>query len=70
MSTPKTSWPEVVGWPAATQVNSDRPDVSIPGGGHQCGARARLRRLRSRRRLVDSPFRIKMKLYLRAPCML
>ncbi|OEL23412.1 hypothetical protein BAE44_0015568 [Dichanthelium oligosanthes] len=26
------SWPEVVGWPAAaavTQINSDRPDVSI-----------------------------------------
>jgi hypothetical protein len=30
MSTPKTSWPEVAGWPApATQINSDRPDVSI-----------------------------------------
>lgn len=32
MSTPKTSWPEVVGWPATaavTQINSDRPDVSI-----------------------------------------
>ncbi|KAJ1277645.1 hypothetical protein BS78_04G019500 [Paspalum vaginatum] len=28
----KTSWPEVVGWPAAeavTQINSDRPDVAI-----------------------------------------
>ncbi|WVZ78110.1 hypothetical protein U9M48_025873 [Paspalum notatum var. saurae] len=34
MSTPppKTSWPEVVGWPstaAVTQINSDRPDVAI-----------------------------------------
>ncbi|KAM3197336.1 hypothetical protein ACQJBY_072788 [Aegilops geniculata] len=32
MSTAKTSWPEVVGWPAAqavTQVNTDRPDVAI-----------------------------------------
>ena len=32
MSTSKTSWPEVVGWPAAqavTQVNTDRPDVAI-----------------------------------------
>ncbi|KAI5004919.1 hypothetical protein ZWY2020_032162 [Hordeum vulgare] len=32
MSTTKTSWPEVVGWPAAqavTQVNTDRPDVAI-----------------------------------------
>nr|XP_040257871.1 chymotrypsin inhibitor-like [Aegilops tauschii subsp. strangulata] len=32
MSTIKTSWPEVVGWPAAqavTQVNTDRPDVAI-----------------------------------------
>nr|CAB3445400.1 unnamed protein product [Digitaria exilis] len=34
MSTQKTSWPEVVGWPASaavTQINSDRPDV-IPAG--------------------------------------
>ncbi|KAL6589303.1 hypothetical protein ACP70R_050390 [Stipagrostis hirtigluma subsp. patula] len=32
MSTEKTSWPEVVGWPATaavTQINSDRPDVAI-----------------------------------------
>ncbi|GJN18867.1 hypothetical protein PR202_gb06076 [Eleusine coracana subsp. coracana] len=32
MSTPKTSWPEVVGWPATAavmQINKDRPDVSI-----------------------------------------
>ena len=32
MSSEKTSWPEVVGWPASaavTQINSDRPDVSI-----------------------------------------
>ncbi|VAH72885.1 unnamed protein product [Triticum turgidum subsp. durum] len=32
MSTTKTSWPEVVGWPAAqavTQVGTDRPDVAI-----------------------------------------
>ncbi|KAF0911600.1 hypothetical protein E2562_011220 [Oryza meyeriana var. granulata] len=32
MSSEKTSWPEVVGWPATaavTQINSDRPDVSI-----------------------------------------
>jgi hypothetical protein len=32
MSTPKASWPEVVGWPASaavTQINSDRPDVAI-----------------------------------------
>jgi hypothetical protein len=32
MSSEKTSWPEVVGWPAAaavTQINSDRPDVAI-----------------------------------------
>ncbi|KAG0531461.1 hypothetical protein BDA96_04G024800 [Sorghum bicolor] len=32
MSSQKTSWPEVVGWPAAaavTQINSDRPDVAI-----------------------------------------
>uniref|UniRef100_A0A8I6XUT6 Subtilisin inhibitor 1 n=1 Tax=Hordeum vulgare subsp. vulgare TaxID=112509 RepID=A0A8I6XUT6_HORVV len=32
MSTAKTSWPEVVGWPAAqavTQVGTDRPDVAI-----------------------------------------
>uniref|UniRef100_A0A453R1V5 Uncharacterized protein n=1 Tax=Aegilops tauschii subsp. strangulata TaxID=200361 RepID=A0A453R1V5_AEGTS len=28
----KTSWPEVVGWPATqavTQINADRPDVAI-----------------------------------------
>ncbi|CAL4890317.1 unnamed protein product [Urochloa decumbens] len=28
----KTSWPEVVGWPATaavTHINSDRPDVAI-----------------------------------------
>jgi len=32
MSSQKTSWPEVVGWPAAqavTQISSDRPDVAI-----------------------------------------
>ncbi|KAK3152027.1 hypothetical protein QOZ80_2BG0153380 [Eleusine coracana subsp. coracana] len=32
MSTAKTEWPEVVGWPATaavTQINSDRPDVAI-----------------------------------------
>lgn len=32
MSTGKTSWPEVLGWPATqavTQINSDRPDVAI-----------------------------------------
>lgn len=32
MSTEKTSWPEMVGWPATaavTQINTDRPDVSI-----------------------------------------
>jgi hypothetical protein len=32
MSSEKTSWPEVVGWPASaavTQINSDRPDVAI-----------------------------------------
>ncbi|CAD6252079.1 unnamed protein product [Miscanthus lutarioriparius] len=32
MSSQKTSWPEVVGWPATqavTQINSDRPDVAI-----------------------------------------
>ena len=32
MSAAKTSWPEVVGWPAAqavTQVGTDRPDVAI-----------------------------------------
>ncbi|XBI62248.1 hypothetical protein VPH35_042902 [Triticum aestivum] len=32
MSTAKTSWPEVVGWPAAqavTQINTDRPHVTI-----------------------------------------
>uniref|UniRef100_A0ACD5VEV1 Uncharacterized protein n=1 Tax=Avena sativa TaxID=4498 RepID=A0ACD5VEV1_AVESA len=32
MSTTKTSWPEVVGWPAAqavTQIGTDRPDVAI-----------------------------------------
>ena len=32
MSTAKTSWPEVVGWPAAqavTQINTDRPHVAI-----------------------------------------
>lgn len=32
MSTEKTSWPEVVGWPATaavTQISSDRPDVAI-----------------------------------------
>ncbi|KAI4976351.1 hypothetical protein ZWY2020_049958 [Hordeum vulgare] len=30
--TSKTSWPEVVGWPATqavTQINADRPDVAI-----------------------------------------
>ncbi|KAF7094339.1 hypothetical protein CFC21_096659 [Triticum aestivum] len=28
----KTSWPEVLGWPATqavTQINADRPDVAI-----------------------------------------
>lgn len=32
MSKEKTSWPEVVGWPATeavTQISSDRPDLSI-----------------------------------------
>ena len=32
MSTPKTSWPQVVGWPATaavTRINGDRPDVAI-----------------------------------------
>uniref|UniRef100_A0ACD5TSD5 Uncharacterized protein n=1 Tax=Avena sativa TaxID=4498 RepID=A0ACD5TSD5_AVESA len=32
MSTTKTSWPEVVGWPAAqgvSQISTDRPDVAI-----------------------------------------
>ncbi|EES06206.1 hypothetical protein BDA96_04G025200 [Sorghum bicolor] len=32
MSSQKTSWPEVVGWPATaavTQISSDRPDVAI-----------------------------------------
>ncbi|RLN09149.1 hypothetical protein C2845_PM11G13080 [Panicum miliaceum] len=32
MNSEKTSWSEVVGWPASaavTQINSDRPDVAI-----------------------------------------
>ncbi|KAM0870097.1 hypothetical protein ACQ4PT_040246 [Festuca glaucescens] len=32
MSTTKTSWPEVMGWPAAqavSQIATDRPDVAI-----------------------------------------
>ncbi|RLM79916.1 hypothetical protein C2845_PM12G02190 [Panicum miliaceum] len=32
MSSAKTSWPEVVGWPATaavTRINLDRPDVAI-----------------------------------------
>jgi hypothetical protein len=32
MSTVKSAWPEVVGWPATaavTRINSDRPDVAI-----------------------------------------
>ncbi|KAK3124854.1 hypothetical protein QOZ80_7AG0561510 [Eleusine coracana subsp. coracana] len=32
MSTVKKTWPELLGWPvtpAVTQINKDRPDVSI-----------------------------------------